>query len=261
MSDRVRVAIEARVAHVRLARPEKLNAMDAAMFEAIVAAGVQVGADPSVRVVVLSGEGRAFCAGLDLSAFAAMASDDPAQRADLDLIARIAQRVPRIWAELPVPVIAAVHGPALGGGLQLALGADIRIVAPDATFGAFEIRWGLVPDMSATQLLPGLVGRDRAKDLVLTGRTVTGAEAYALGLATRLSDDPLGDSLALAAELAGRNPDAVQRAKALLDLAGTVSVDDGLAAEQAAMRDLVGSPNQLEAVRAALEGRAPTFVD
>jgi enoyl-CoA hydratase/carnithine racemase len=181
--------------------------------------------------------------------------------AGLGTIAKLAQRVVRVWAELPVPVIAAIHGPALGGGLQLALGADIRIVAPDARLGALEIRWGIVPDMTGTQALPALVGIDHAKDLVLTGRTVTGEEAVALGLATRLSDDPRRDGLALAREIASMNPHAVRRAKALLDLAGTVSLADGLAAERAAMRDLVGSPNQVEAVTASFEKRVPDFRD
>jgi enoyl-CoA hydratase/carnithine racemase len=261
VADRVRVEIGRGVADVRLTRPDKLNALDAAMVEAIVGAGEQVGADRSVRAVVLSGEGRGFCAGLDLAAFTSMAREGEDAVAGLGVIARLAQRVPRVWAELAVPVIAAIHGPALGGGLQLALGADIRIVAPDAKLGALEVRWGIVPDMTGTQVLPRLVGIDRAKDLVLTGRTITGVEAHSLGLATRLSDDPRADALALAGELAALNPHAVQRAKALLDLAGAVSLDDGLAAEREAMRDLVGSPNQVEAVEAGFAGRPPTFSD
>ena len=214
-----------------------------------------------MRAVVLSGEGRGFCAGLDFAAFGSMVENGDDAVAGLGTIARLAQRVVRVWAELPVPVIAAIHGPALGGGLQLALGADIRIVAPDAKLGALEIRWGIVPDMTGTQVLPRLVGLDHAKDLVLTGRTVTGEEALALGLATRLSDDPHADGLRLAREIAAMNPHAVRRAKALLDLAGTVSLADGLAAERAAMRDLVGSPNQVEAVTASFEKRVPNFRD
>ena len=118
------------------------------------AAGEQVGDDPSVRAVVLSGEGRGFCAGLDFAAFGSMIDNGDEAVAGLGVIAKLAQRVVRVWAELPVPVIAAIHGPALGGGLQLALGADIRIVAPDARSGALEIRWGIVPDMTGTQVLP-----------------------------------------------------------------------------------------------------------
>jgi enoyl-CoA hydratase/carnithine racemase len=167
----------------------------------------------------------------------------------------------RVWAELPVPVIAAVHGAALGGGLQLALGADIRIVTPDAQLGALEMRWGIVPDMSGTQVLPKLVGIDVAKELVFTGRTVTGAKAVALGLATRVSEDPHRDASALAREIASMNPHAIRHAKRLLDLAGTVSLDDGLVEERVAMRELVGSPNQVEAVTASFEQRPPKFDD
>jgi enoyl-CoA hydratase/carnithine racemase len=260
MADRVTVTVDTGVADVRLTRPEKRNALDAAMVEGIVAAGDAVGADSSVRSVVLSGEGKGFCAGLDFAAFASMAEDgDPV--AGLGTIGRLAQRCVRVWAELPVPVIAAVHGAALGGGLQLALGADIRIVAPDAHLGLLEMRWGLVPDMSGIQVLPGLVGRDVAKDLVYTGRTVSGREAVAMGLATRLGDDPHADALVLAREIAAMNPHAIRHAKRLLDLAGTVSMAEGLREEQVAMRDLVGSPNQVEAVTASFEGRTPEFRD
>jgi enoyl-CoA hydratase/carnithine racemase len=261
MADRVAVTVDGGVADVRLDRPEKLNALDAAMVEGIVAAGEQIGEDPTVRAVVLSGAGRGFCAGLDFAAFGSMIDDGDDAVAGLGVIAKLAQRVVRVWAELPVPVIAAIHGPALGGGLQLALGADMRIVAPDARLGALEIRWGIVPDMTGTQVLPRLVGIDHAKDLVLTGRTITGEEAVAIGLATRVSDDPRADAMALAREIASMNPHAVRRAKALLDLAGTVSLADGLAAEREAMRDLVGSPNQVEAVSASFEKRAPRFRD
>ena len=255
------MSVDAGVADVRLTRPDKLNALDAPMVEGIVAAGEQVGSDPTVRVVVLSGEGRGFCAGLDFAAFQSMTEDGDDAVAGLGTIAKLAQRVVRIWAELPVPVIAAIHGPALGGGLQLALGADIRIVAPDAQLGALEIRWGIVPDMTGTQVLPGLVGIDRAKDLVLTGRTITGDEAVAIGLATRASDDPRGAALTLAREIAAMNPHAVRHAKRLLDLAGSVTLDDGLAQERVAMRDLVGSANQVEAVTASFEKRVPLFED
>jgi enoyl-CoA hydratase/carnithine racemase len=261
VADRVTVVIEDGVADVRLARPDKLNALDAPMVEGIVAAGEQVGDDPSVRAVVMSGEGRGFCAGLDFAAFESMAEAGTDAVAGLGAIAEHAQRLVRVWAELPVPVIAAIHGPALGGGLQLALGADIRIVAPDATLGALEIKWGIVPDMTGTQVLPALVGLDHAKELVLTGRTVSGEEALAIGLATRVSDDPHADAMALAREIASMNPQAVRHAKRLLDLAGNVSFDEGLAAERVAMRELVGSPNQVEAVTASFEQRAPQFGD
>ena len=166
-----------------------------------------------------------------------------------------------VWHDLEVPVIAAVHGAALGGGFQLALGADIRIVAPDAQLGVFEIRWGIVPDMCGTQLLPPLVGPDVAKELMFTSRLVSGEEAKAIGLATRVAADPRAAALELAAEIAGRNPDAIKIMKRLVDLSWGSSLADGLQAEHDLTEDVIGSPNQVEAVRANLEQRPGNFVD
>jgi enoyl-CoA hydratase/carnithine racemase len=166
-----------------------------------------------------------------------------------------------VWTELPAPVIAAVHGHALGGGFQLALGADLRIVAPDAQLSVLEIRWGLVPDMTGTQLLPRLVGLDVAKELTFTGRMVSGVEAKALGLATRVADEPREAALAMAYEIAAKSPHAIRGAKALLELAGQVSLQEGFAAEQRVIRSLIGTPNQVEAVTAYFEKRAPAYVD
>ena len=263
MSERVSCTIADGVADVRLTRPEKRNALDRAMVRAIIEAAEQVGADPSVRVAVLSGDGKAFCAGLDTSLFAAMA--DPAREQDSAEVTgslRVdAVRVVRLWTELAVPVIAAVHGVAVGGGFQLALGADIRIVAPDAQLGVFEIKWGIVPDMCGTQLLPPLVGPDVAKDLMFTARVVTGVEAKSIGLATRLADDPRADALELAAEIAGRNPDAIKVMKRLVDISWASPLDAGLRAEQELTEGMIGSANQLEAVMANLEQRPGNFVD
>jgi enoyl-CoA hydratase/carnithine racemase len=264
---RVRVTVTDGVADVRLDRADKLNALDRAMLAALVAAGRQLAQDPEVRAVVLSGNGRAFCAGLDFAEFRAMTSDgagpvpalDDADDGYTGPAQALAQRAAYVWAELPVPVIAAVHGVAFGGGLQITLGADIRLAAPDAQLSVMEIKWGLIPDMTGTQLLPELVGRDVAKELTYTGRVLGGREAAELGLATRVSTDPLGEALTLAAEIASKSPQAIRAAKHLLDLAGRVSLGDGFAAEQRAIRQLIGSPDQTEAVRANLEGRAPVF--
>jgi enoyl-CoA hydratase/carnithine racemase len=264
--ERVLVEISAGVADVRLNRPDKLNALDAAMFEAIGDTIDALGKDTSVRAVVLSGEGRAFCAGLDMASLAAMAGADRASTAGLAErkpgdIANRAQLVAYGWSLLAVPVIAAVHGVALGGGAQIALGADIRLMAPDAKISIFEISWGLVPDMSATVTLPRLVGADVAKELAWTARMVTGEEASRIGLATRCCEDPHGEALRLAADIASRNPDAVRAAKRLFSPAQNATVADLLAAESAEMAALIGSTNQAEAVRARLEGRQPVFVD
>jgi len=166
-----------------------------------------------------------------------------------------------VWTEIPVPVIAAITGNALGGGLQIALGADIRIVAPDARLSVLEIRWGLVPDMTGSQLLPELVGRDVAKDLTFTGRIIRGEEAVALGLATRVDPDPYQAALELARSIAGRSPHAIRAAKRLLDLAGRVDLEDGFTAERQEIGALIGSPNQAEAVAAEFGQRPPRFTD
>lgn len=272
MAERVRVTIDGGVADVRLDRPDKLNALDPAMFAAIVEAGESLKDDTSVRAVVLSGEGRGFCAGLDFSSFQAMASSDDGDGAGGDggagaigrtdgRLTHLGQQAAWVWTELPVPVIAAVHGPCLGGGLQIALGADLRLVAPDARLSVLEVRWGLTPDMTATVTLPRLVGIDVAKELTWTGRTVSGEEAVRLGLATRLADDPRAAALELAEDLAGKSPHAIRAAKALFDQAAPRNLADQLAEERRAIGSLIGSPNQVEAVTAFFEKRPPAFAD
>ena len=263
-AERVSVTLTGGVADVRLNRPEKRNALDPAMFEALVTVGERLKTQPGLRAVVLSGEGPDFCAGLDFASFQAMRAGErvsaTAQLPPADGPAKATgQRAAYIWAEAPVPVIAAIRGNALGGGLQIALGADIRIVSPDARLSVFEVAWGLIPDMTGTQLLPELVGRDVAKELTYTSRIVSGEEAVRIGLATRTDPDPLGAALAVAKEIAGRSPHAIRAAKRLLDLAGRTSLASGFAAEQAEIRALIGSPNQVEAVAARFEKRDPGF--
>jgi len=263
---RVTVTITDGVAEVRLNRPDKRNALDPAMFAGLIAAGERLKSEPGLRAVVLSGAEPDFCAGLDFGSFRAM-RDGERLSAQVDLPpgqgpARAAgQRAAYVWTEVPVPVIAAVTGNALGGGLQIALGADIRIVAPDARMSVLEIRWGLIPDMTGSQLLPELVGRDVAKELTFTGRMVRGEEAVALGLATRVDPDPRRAALELARSIAGRSPHAIRAAKRLLDLAGRVDLGTGFAAEQKEIGALIGRPNQAEAVAAEFEQRPPRFTD
>ncbi|MCW0213377.1 MAG: crotonase/enoyl-CoA hydratase family protein [Pseudonocardia sp.] len=264
---RVTIEITDGVADVRLNRADKRNALDPAMFAGLVEAGEKLKQDPSVRVVVLSGEGPDFCAGLDFGSFKAM-RDGERLSASATLppseggpAKATGQRAAYVWTELEVPVIAAVTGNALGGGLQVALGADIRIVSPDAKLSVFEVAWGLIPDMTGSQLLPELVGRDVAKELTLTARKVSGEEAVAIGLATKLDPEPRKAALELARSIANRNPHAVRAAKRLLDMAGRVDLETGFAAEQAEIGALIGSPNQVEAVAASFEKRAPVFKD
>ena len=262
MSERAHVTIDNAVATVRLSRPDKLNALDADMFDGVIRAGEQILADKSVRAVVLHGEGRGFCSGLDFASF--MGKPDLMQkllsRSEKSL-ANVAQRIAWIWQEVQVPVIAAIHGVAFGGGLQIALGADIRYVTADAKLSVLEIKWGLIPDMSITQTLTRLVPLDVAKELTFTGRVVSGEEAVELGLATKVSEDPLADALETAKLIASKSPHAIRAGKTLLNEAATMSRADALKLETALQVGLLGSPNQMEAVQANMMKRDPQFKD
>jgi len=265
MSDRVTVKISDGIADVRMNRPDKLNAIDGAMFAALADTAAELADDTSLRCVVLSGEGRSFCAGLDFASFSGMANRGGQSLnavADVgDRITHLGQQAAYGWRELPVPVIAAVWGHALGGGIQIALGADIRYVTADAKLAVAEVRWGIIPDMTGTQTLIELVGLDVAKELVFTGRDVSGAEAVELGLCTHLSDDPLAAAFEMADQIATRSPGAVRAAKRLLNGASKISLADGFAAERAEIGQLIGSPNQVEQITASFEGRPPKFTN
>ena len=272
MNDRIRIgALNQGVAEVCLTRADKLNALDTAMFEALAQALQHLRALPGLRAVVLHGEGKAFCAGLDMASFAAMAGGPGATAgAGLELgprthgIANRPQHVAMGWRELPVPVIAAVQGAAFGGGLQVALGGDIRLLARDARLSLMEIKWGIVPDMAAMVLTRGLVRDDVLRELTYSGRVLGADEAVALGLATRVCDDPLAEARALAASIAQRNPAAVRAAKRLLNRAARsldASAAELLQAESDEQVALIGQPNQRQAVLAKLEKREPRFVD
>lgn len=262
---RVRVEVDAQgVAEVALSRPDKMNALDPAMFRGIVDAIARLRADTRVRAVVLHGEGKAFCAGLDMGSLQGM--DDPQAAAAIgDLVPRTHglanawQQVAWGWRELPVPVVAAVQGAAFGGGLQVALGADIRCVHPEAKLSVMEVRWGLVPDMAGCVLMTELLRPDVARELTFSGRVVSGREAVQLGLATRLADDPLADAFALARQIAAQSPDAIRAAKRLFNGASPVDAARVLVAEAFEQQRLIGSANQREAVQAGLEKRAAVF--
>ncbi len=261
-TERVRIEVADHVALVTLARPEKHNALDLAMFDGITAAAERVRSEPGVRAVVLHGEGPSFCSGLDLASVMSEGLDGLIERVRGDgETPNWAQRPAYEWIRLPVPVIAAIHGNCLGGGLQIALAADVRFAAPGARLSVMETKWGLVPDMSITRTLPRLVGIDVAKELTYTARVLSGEEAHALGLVTHLSEDPLGDARALAAEIAGRSPDAVRAAKRLFDESWTGGPEQTLALEAELQVGLIGSPNQLEAARAGMMKQPPDFTD
>jgi enoyl-CoA hydratase/carnithine racemase len=264
MGDRVRIEKKAGIADVRMVRTDKLNAVDLDMFVALVEAGAELAQDRGLRAIVLSGEGRGFCSGLDIPGLMA----GGAKREGPSLIdttdespANYAQRAAWVWQEAPVPVIAAIHGVAYGAGFQIAMGADIRFVAPDARLSLREAHWGLIPDVAVTQTLRHVVRHDVAKELTFTAKVVSGEEAKQLGLATHVSETPHADAMQLAREIAGRSPNAVRAAKQLWNQALEGSVEEGLRLEAKLQGTLMGKPNQLEAVRANMEKRAPKFSD
>jgi enoyl-CoA hydratase/carnithine racemase len=265
---RVSVTMHEGIAHVRLTRPDKRNALDDAMFQAIAQAGERVKHDTSVRAVVLSGEGASFCAGLDFGGFQAMGSgnsgDGSATAAGSmkdGRITHLAQQICWVWQEVPVPVIAALQGHALGGGMQLALGADIRIAHPDTKMSMREVHWGLIPDMTGTLRLSRLVRDDVMKDLVFTGRIFPASEGATLGVVTRLSNDPVADAMVAATEIAGRSPSAVRGAKQLINRLSNAGAAEHFAAEREIIFGLIGKPHQVEAITANFENRAPKFKD
>ncbi|ADU37837.1 crotonase/enoyl-CoA hydratase family protein [Variovorax paradoxus] len=258
------------VVELQLARADKMNALDPAMFDALIEAGEALRGDTSVRAVVISGRGKAFCAGLDMASFERMQQGagegvlgEGAAGADLVKrthdISNAAQHVAMVWRDVPVPVIAAVHGVAFGGGLQVALGADVRIVAPDTKLSVMEIKWGLVPDMAGMVLMRELARNDVVRELTFTGRIFSGEEALQIGFATRLSADPLAEALRMAHEIAGKSPDAIRAGKRLLNAAMSQSAAELLMAESVEQKALIGSANQAEAVKANIERRAPRF--
>jgi len=264
--DRVTILIEDGIADVRMNRADKRNALDNAMFTSLAAAGDYLKTLSELRAVVLSGDGASFCAGLDFGSFQAMAQGSSGQGGSVNAgamsdgrITHLAQQVCWVWQEVPVPVIAAVHGHALGGGMQIALGADIRIVHPDTQLSVREVHWGLIPDMTGTLMLSRLVRPDIVKDLVFSARVFSGAEGFELGVVTRLSKTPQADAMDLAQEIAGRSPDAVRGAKKLINLMANDGAAQQFAAEREVIGKLIGGANQVEAVMSHFEKRPPKF--
>jgi enoyl-CoA hydratase/carnithine racemase len=257
---RVSVEYQDHIAKVTLTRPDKMNALDPAMVSAIIAAGQEVAASDA-RAVVLSGEGKSFCAGLDVASFAALAQADPGEM----LLPRShgdtndMQEMAMIWRRVPVPVIAALHGAVYGGGLQLALGADIRIAAPDAKLAVMEMKWGLVPDLGGMVLLPRLVRSDVLRQLTYTARPVSAQLGERWGLVTSVADDPQGEAMALADEIAGQSPTAIRAAKRLIEVAEFSGRAEVLMAESREQVALIGNAEQMEILSARMQGRKSEF--
>ncbi len=262
-NDRIAIELEETgVAQVRLTRPDKMNALDPEMFAAIIAAGDTLAGLKGLRAVVLSGEGRAFCAGLDTSSFSR--TPEPGEPALTERAygnSNKWQQVAMTWRKLAVPVIAAVHGVCFGGGLQIASGADIRIVHPETRMAIMDLKWGLVPDMGGYALWRGLVRDDVLRELIYTNREFSGAEALSLGLATYNDANPLARATAIAREIAGRNPHAIRAAKRLAASMIERDTDAILLEESIEQHAIMRTPNQIEAVMAGMQKRAPKFED
>ncbi|MGB3627348.1 MAG: crotonase/enoyl-CoA hydratase family protein [Henriciella sp.] len=269
MSERIQVTTSEGVADVKLVRSDKMNALDDAMFTALISTAEDLANDKSVRCVVMSGEGRAFCAGLDMGNFGKMASGgdgaSPSGRQPLAErthgIANRAQQAVWGWRALPVPVIAAVHGVALGGGFQVMLGSDIRIAHPETKLSIMEIKWGLVPDMAGTAIMRHLCRDDILRELTYTGRIFSGTQGHEYGFVTELAEAPHERAMALAKQIASKNPDAIRANKTILNSVRSMSDEDALVQESVLQDQIIGSKNQIEAVMAELQKREAAFED
>ena len=260
MTDRIKISVSDGVADVRFNRPEKLNALDRIQLEAIVEAGEELAAAKHVRAVVLSGEGKGFCAGLDMSLFSSVdALGTLAERTHGNC--NIFQKSVLTWRRIPAPVIAAVHGACIGGGVQYMSAADIRVVAPDTKLAIMEMRWGLIPDMGSYTTWRSFVRDDILRELTYTNRIFSGAEANELGFVTHLTENPLEKALSLANEIANKNPDAIKAAKRLINQLPDMDEDAILMMESVEQDKVVAGANQQEAVMAFLEKRAANFTD
>ena len=269
---RVTVEIDGGVADVRLNRGDKMNAMDGRMFAALVETADELADNTAVRAVVISGNGPSFCAGLDFSGFQAMAGGAGGDESnstgnigreekDREHVTHHAQQAVWGWHQLPMPVIAAVHGVAFGAGCQLAVGADIRFVHPEVRMSVLEIRWGISPDMTITSLLPSLIVADKAKEMIWTGREVNGPEAVEIGLATHMADDPHAGALELAQLIATKSPHAIRAGKRLVNEVAPEDYNAQFKRERDEISALIGTPNQVESVGAYFEKRTPDYAD
>lgn len=260
---RVSVTIENHIAHVRLTRADKMNAVDQKMIDAIIAAGQEVAAS-NARAVILSGEGDAFCAGIDITGLSAMTGKDPVAlmmtRTHGNGTTNQWQEVTMVWHRLEIPVIAALHGVVFGAGVQLALGADVRIAAPDAKFAIMEMKWGIVPDMGGMVVLPKLLRADVLRKLTYTAEPITAEYAHQIGLITEVAHDPLAAAMQLAQTIAGKGPNAIKAAKRLIKFAESgASDEDILLAESREQSALIGQAEQMEVIAAQFGKRPAVF--
>lgn len=259
---RVIVSIDNHIATVTLTRSDKMNALDTKMISELIEAGARLRDMEALRAVVLCGEGKAFCAGLDVMSFAGFAGQDPETLLlpRTHGLANDFQQVALVWRDLEVPVIAALNGVCYGGGLQIALGADIRIAEPGTKLAIMEMKWGLIPDMGGMVLLPRLMRSDQMRKLIYTAAPVDAEEAKNLGLVTEIAENALARALALAGEIAAQSPSAIKAAKALIGLAESDTDEETLLREESlAQSKLIGRPHQMEVISANLQKRVPRF--
>ncbi|MFK8020593.1 MAG: crotonase/enoyl-CoA hydratase family protein [Pseudomonadales bacterium] len=263
-NNRVVITIEEHIAHVQMIRDDKMNALDPDMFAGLIDAASKLEDREDVRAVVLSGRGRAFCAGLDMSNFTNMA-EGGAGKTKPDLAVRTHgdsndfQQVCQAWHKLPMPVIGAAHNVCLGGGMHIFLGCDIRFAAPATRFSIMEIRWGLIPDMGSTPILPHIARRDVISELTYTGRIFETDEARELGFVTRVHDDPVAEAMATAKIIASKNPTAIRANKMIINQAAYLSPAEALMLESVEQDKIIGSANQIESVMSELEGREASY--
>ena len=249
------------IAHVRLTRPEKMNALTSQMFVDLSETIQQLEQEQGVRCVVLSGEGRSFCAGIDLETLAgdSTLTDGLTVRTHGDC--NLLQHAAYGWRELRVPVIAAIHGYVFGAGFQVALGADIRIASPETQMSFMEARWGLIPDVGGMALIRNLVREDYAREIVLTGRKVDATEGKNMGIVTHVKENPLEHATALAQQIASLSPESVRAAKRLLNHLPDATTGEVLLAESQEQEKLLVSKGHRESLQAHIEGRAPHYED
>jgi len=263
MSERVTITVENHIADVRLNRPEKMNALDPDMFTGIIAAGKELAEMKDVRAIVLSGEGRAFCAGLDMASFSASGTETGGGKLTDRTYGNSNkfQEVAMQWRKLPMPVIAAVHGVAFGGGLQIMSGADVVVAHPETRMAVMEMRWGLVPDMGGYPLWRGAVNPGVLRELTYTNREFSGEDAHGYGFVAYLDNDPKAKAMGIAETIAGRNPDAIKAAKRLFNQSHDLAEDALLMQESVEQQAVIRTPNQTEAVMAQMAKRSANFAD
>lgn len=261
-TDQVTYEVRGDVAHVRLNRPGKHNALTLDMIDQLARLADRAAKDRSLRAVVIAGEGESFCSGLDFASTAdqrgrIMAALIPKRRT----AANNFQAAGWAWRNVPVPVIAAISGHCYGGGLQIALGADFRFATPDADLSIMEARWGLIPDMSLSASIAQLTTIDVAKRLTMTGETFTAAKALEYGLISGVHDDPFAAAEELIAAIRERSPDAVAASKSLFEQTWYNGSRLSFPVEQALQVRLLTGRNHTIARKAGLAKKPPSFTD